>query len=165
MGDGMLVEFDSAVDAVRCGIDIQRGIAERDAGIDADRRIQLRIGINTGDVIVDDRDIYGNSINIAARLETLAEPGAIYVTRGVRDQLRGYPSLSFEDVGEHRVKNIDRPIRVFRVEQGGAADRPMLPPPALSRGRQLLRTAFLSRRRTALLAAVIVAIASGLLPP
>ena len=161
MGDGMLVEFDSAVDAVRCGIDIQRGIAERDAGIDADRRIQLRIGINTGDVIVDDRDIYGNSVNIAARLETLAEPGAIYVTRGVRDQLRGHPSLSFADVGEHWVKNIDRPIRVFRVEHGGAADRPMLPPPALSRGRQLLRTAFLSRRRTALLAAVIVAIAVG----
>ena len=77
--------------------------------IAADRRIQLRMGINTGDVIVDERDIYGNSVNIAARLEGLAEPGEIYVTRGVRDQLHGYPGLAFEDRGERRVKNIERP--------------------------------------------------------
>lgn len=115
MGDGMLVEFDSAVDAVRCGVEMQRGLAEHEAG-ENDGRIQLRIGINTGDVIVDERDIYGNSINIAARLEGLAEPGQIYVTRGVRDQLLGYPNLRFENKGEWRVKNIDRPIRVFRVE-------------------------------------------------
>jgi adenylate cyclase len=115
MGDGMLVEFDSAVDAVRCGIDIQRGLAARDPN-NNDNRIQLRIGINTGDVIVDERDIYGNSINIAARLESLAEPGCIYVTRGVRDQLLGYPDLSFEDKGLRRVKNLERPIRVYRVE-------------------------------------------------
>jgi adenylate cyclase len=114
MGDGMLVEFDSALDAVRCGVDIQRGLADQ-GSLQSDRQIQLRIGINTGDVIVDERDIYGNSINIAARLEGLAEPGQIYVTRGVRDQLRGYPDISFEDQGEHRVKNIDRPIHVFRV--------------------------------------------------
>jgi adenylate cyclase len=114
MGDGMLVEFDSAVDAVRCATDIQRGLAAREQE-GKERRIQLRIGVNTGDVIVDERDIYGNSINIAARLEGLAEPGQIYVTRSVRDQLRGYPDITFEDKGEHRVKNIDRPIRVFRV--------------------------------------------------
>jgi adenylate cyclase len=114
MGDGMLVEFDSAVDAVRCAADIQRGLAAH-ASEGKDRRIQLRIGVNTGDVIVDERDIYGNSINIAARLQQLAEPGQICVTRGVRDQLRGYPDISFADRGEHRVKNIDRPIRVFRV--------------------------------------------------
>jgi adenylate cyclase len=115
MGDGMLVEFDSAVDAVRCGIDIQRGLAEHESNIN-DNRIQLRIGINTGDVIVDERDIYGNSINIAARLEGLAEPGCIYVTRAVRDQLLGYPDLSFEDKGMRRVKNLERPLRVYRVE-------------------------------------------------
>jgi adenylate cyclase len=106
MGDGLLVEFDSAIDAVCCGLDIQDGLAEHHAGVEIDRRIQLRIGINTGDVIVDDRDIYGNSINIASRLEGLAEPGEIYVTRGVRDQLEGYPSLSVEDRGERKVKNI-----------------------------------------------------------
>ncbi len=120
MGDGMLVEFDSALDAVRCGIDIQRGLTARELE-PPERRIQLRIGINTGDVIVDERDIYGNSINIAARLEGLAEPGQIYVTRGVRDQLLGYPNLSFEDKGERRVKNIDRPIRVYRVDDEAEA--------------------------------------------
>ncbi len=115
MGDGMLVEFDSAVDAVRCGIDIQRGFAELEPAEKA-QRIQLRIGINTGDVIVGEHDIHGNSINIAARLEGLAEPGGIYVTRGVHDQLLGYPDLSFADMGDRRVKNIDHPIRVFRVD-------------------------------------------------
>ncbi len=115
MGDGMLIEFDSAHDAVRCAIEIQRGLAEREPE-NGERRIQLRIGINTGDVIVDERDIYGNSVNIAARLEGLAEPGQIYVTRGVRDQLLGYPNLRFDDRGERRVKNIDRPIRVYRVD-------------------------------------------------
>ncbi|MBV9201966.1 MAG: adenylate/guanylate cyclase domain-containing protein, partial [Alphaproteobacteria bacterium] len=106
MGDGFLVEFDSAADAVYCGLEIQEELARRDHGIDPDRRIQLRIGINTGDVIVDERDIYGNSVNIAARLEGLAKPGEIYVTRGVHDQLQGYPSLSFADTGARKVKNI-----------------------------------------------------------
>ena len=82
MGDGFLVEFNSAADAVCCGLDVQDKLAERNTGLDRDHQIQLRIGINTGDVIVDDRDIYGNSVNIAARLEGLAEPGEIYVTRG-----------------------------------------------------------------------------------
>jgi adenylate cyclase len=112
MGDGLLVEFDSAADAVSCGLDIQEELAGRDAGADTNSRIQLRIGINTGDVIVDDGDIYGNSVNITARLEELAEPGEIFVTRGVRDQLQGHLNLSFQDKGERRVKNIERPIRV-----------------------------------------------------
>jgi adenylate cyclase len=115
-GDGFLVEFDSAVDAVRCGLDVQRELAKHNAGVPADRRIQLRIGINAGDVIVDNQDIYGNSVNIAARLEGLAEPGGVSVTRGVRDQLEGQPNLSFQDRGERRVKNIARPIRVYRVK-------------------------------------------------
>lgn len=115
-GDGFLVEFDSAVDAVRCGLDIQHELAERDAGFPADRRIQLRIGVNAGDVIVENQDIYGNSVNVAARLEALAEPGEVYVTRGVRDQIEGQPSLSFEDRGERKVKNIRTPLRVYRVK-------------------------------------------------
>ena len=115
MGDGFLAEFDSAADAVSCGLEIQKGLRTDDAGAGEDRRIWLRIGINTGDVIADDRDIYGNSVNIAARLEGLAEPGEVYVTRAVRDQLEGHPGLAFEDRGERKVKNIKTPVRVYRV--------------------------------------------------
>src|SRR6516225_5781765 len=116
MGDGFLVEFDSAADAVSCALEIQCELPRREAKADADRRIQLRIGINIGDVIVDDRDIYGNSVNIAARLEGIAEPAETYVTRGVRDQLEGHPGLSFEYKGARRVKNIKNPIRVYCVK-------------------------------------------------
>ncbi len=118
MGDGLLVEFESAVAAVRCAVDIQRGLAQRDAQLPEDRRIRLRIGINTGDVIIDDRDIYGNSVNIAARLEALAGPGEIYVTQSVYDQLRSTPALSFTDQGEFQLKNIEHSVRAFRVEYG-----------------------------------------------
>ena len=112
-GDGLLAEFDSAVDAVRCAVDIQRGLA--DAAVDSNYKLELRIGINSGDVIVDEHDVYGNSVNIASRLEGLAEPGGIYVTEAVRDQLLGHPGLCLQGLGERRVKNIDRPIRVYRV--------------------------------------------------
>jgi adenylate cyclase len=114
-GDGLLVEFDSALDAVRCGIEIQQQLSTRNAGVGAEHRFQMRIGVNAGDVIVDERDIYGNSVNIAARLETLAEPGDLFVTNTVRDQLLGHPDLAFEDRGWHRLKNIEPPIQVFRV--------------------------------------------------
>ena len=114
-GDGLLVEFGSALDAVRCGIEIQRELSTRNAGVSTEHRFQMRIGVNAGDVIVDERDIYGNSVNIAARLETLAEPGELFVTNTVRDQLLGHPDLAFEDRGWHRLKNIDPPIQVFRV--------------------------------------------------
>ncbi|HZU91904.1 MAG TPA: tetratricopeptide repeat protein, partial [Stellaceae bacterium] len=126
MGDGLLVEFDSAFNAVRCGLEIQRELAAADSAAARDPPIRLRIGINTGDVIFDERDIYGNSVNIAARLEQLAEPGEVYVSAGVYDQLRGYPDLSFTDRGYRRVKNIDHPIRVFRVAE--------VQPPAHGRG-------------------------------
>jgi adenylate cyclase len=159
MGDGMLVEFDSALDAVRCGIDIQRGLTAQDGAVKAETRIQLRIGINTGDVIVDERDIYGNSINIAARLEGLAEPGQIYVTRGVRDQLHGYPRLYFEDKGEHRVKNIDRPIRVFRVEYDKAARPPSAPRSLAGLVHRFSRAALpLKSRSTSLIGGLLVAV-------
>jgi adenylate cyclase len=120
MGDGFLVEFDSAADAVACGLEIQEGLRRDDATSDGDRRIWLRIGINTGDVIADDRDIYGHSVNIAARLEGLAERGEVYVTRAVHDQLEGQAGLSFEDRGERRVKNIRTPIHVYRVKRAEA---------------------------------------------
>src|SRR6202008_4522969 len=115
-----LAEFDSAADAVACGLEIQEGLRIDDATASGDCRIWLRIGINTGDVIADDRDIYGHSVNITARLEGLAEPGEVYVTRAVRDQLEGQPGLSFEDRGERRVKNIKTPVRVYRVRHAEA---------------------------------------------
>jgi adenylate cyclase len=114
-GDGMLVEFVSVVDAVRCAVDIQRGMAERNAEVQADRRIEFRIGINVGDIISDSNDIYGDGVNVAARLEALAEPGGITVSRNVHDQVRDKLSFGFEDMGEQIVKNIARPIGVHRV--------------------------------------------------
>src|SRR5450631_1524086 len=114
-GDGMLVEFVSVVDAVRYAVDIQRGMAERNANVAPDRRIEFRIGINVGDIISDENDIYGDGVNVAARLEALAEPGGIMVSRNVYDQVRDKLSFGFEDMGEQTVKNIARPIGVHRV--------------------------------------------------
>ncbi len=125
-GDGLLIEFDSALDAVRCGIEIQQELRTRNASVDTEHRFQMRIGVNAGDVIVDERDIYGNSVNIAARLETLAEPGELFVTNSVRDQLLGHPDLAFEDRGRHRLKNIDPPIHVFRVSGAQEEKTPSL---------------------------------------
>jgi class 3 adenylate cyclase/TolB-like protein/rhodanese-related sulfurtransferase len=114
-GDGMLVEFVSAADAVQCAVDIQRCMAERNADVAADRRIEFRIGINVSDIIGDAGDIYGDGVNVAARLESLAEPGGILVSRAVRDPVRDKLALGFEDLGEIQVKNITRPIHAFRV--------------------------------------------------
>jgi adenylate cyclase len=114
-GDGMLVEFASVVDAVRCAIQVQRGMVERNAGTPPDERIEFRIGLNLGDVIADGEDIFGDGVNIAARLEALAEPGGICVSRMVRDQTRDKVGAAFEDIGEQEVKNIARPMRVYRV--------------------------------------------------
>ena len=115
-GDGMLVEFHSIVDAVLCAAEIQRRMARRNADVPPARWIQFRIGINLGDVIVENDDIFGDGVNIAARLETLAEPGGICVSAAVRDQIRQrLEDIEFEDIGEQSVKNIARPIRVFRV--------------------------------------------------
>jgi len=114
-GDGLLVEFASVVDAVRCAVDIQRQMAERNVEVPAERRIEFRIGLNVGDIIIDDKDIYGDGVNIAARLEALAAPGGICVSRVVRDQVRDKLDFSFEDMGEQQVKNIARPVRTHRV--------------------------------------------------
>jgi adenylate cyclase len=115
-GDGMLVEFVSVVDAVRCAVDIQRSMVERNAAVPTETRIQFRIGINVGDIISDNNDIYGDGVNVAARLEALADPGGIDVSRNVHDQVRDKLSFSFEDMGEQTVKNIARPIGVHRID-------------------------------------------------
>ena len=112
-GDGALVEFASVVDAVRCAVEIQREMDERNAEVPADRRIEFRIGINVGDIIIDGGDIFGDGVNVAARLEALAEPGGICVSRVVRDQVRDKLDFAFDDLGEQQVKNIARPVRVF----------------------------------------------------
>jgi len=114
-GDGMLIEFASVVDAVRAAAEAQAQMAVRNANVPDDRRIAFRIGINLGDIIVDDGDIFGDGVNVAARLEALAEPGSICVSGAVHEQLGDRLELSYTDLGEHSVKNIARPIHVFRV--------------------------------------------------
>ena len=123
-GDGMLVEFPSVIDAVRCAVEVQRGMAERNAGAPIDGRIEFRIGINIGDIIVEADDIYGEGVNVAARLEALAEPGGVCVTRVVCDQVRDKLDVAFEDRGEQRVKNIARPVHVYRIPIAGSASAP-----------------------------------------
>ena len=123
MGDGFLLEFPSVVDAVRCGVDVQRGMAERNATLPADQHIQFRIGINVGDIIIDGDDIFGDGVNVAARLQTLAEPGGICVSRAVRDQVLDKLSFTFEDLGAQQVKNIVRPVEAFRVDLGSEGRR------------------------------------------
>jgi adenylate cyclase len=129
-GDGLLVEFGSVVDAVRCAVDVQREMAERNAALPAEGRIEFRIGINLGDIIIDEHDIFGDGVNIAARLEALAEPGGICVSRVVRDQVRDKLDFAFDDRGEQEVKNIARPVRVFDVRIAGETATPASDPPA-----------------------------------
>ena len=114
-GDGMLVEFVSVVDAVRCAVDIQRGMLERNSNVPTEKSIQFRIGINVGDIIIDGDDIYGDGVNVAARLEALADPGGIMVSRVVHDQVQDKLGFEFDDMGEQAVKNIARPVSVHRV--------------------------------------------------
>src|SRR5438094_1165942 len=114
-GDGMLVEFASVVDAVRCAVAVQQAMPERNTGVAAESRIELRIGINLGDVIVEGDDIYGDGVNIAARIEALADAGGVFVSNTVHDHVRDRLPFVFEDLGEQQVKNIARPVRVYRV--------------------------------------------------
>ena len=134
-GDGLLAEFASVVDAVRCAVEVQRGMAERNMGVPADKRIEFRIGVHQGDIIVEDGDIFGDGVNLAARLEALAEPGGISVSARVQEDAAGKLELAFEDMGEQLLKNIARPVRAFAVRIGGGtekiviAERPPLPLP------------------------------------
>jgi adenylate cyclase len=131
-GDGVLAEFASPVKAVRCAIDVQYGMAERNAGVAEGQRIEFRIGINLGDVIVeDDGDIYGDGVNVAARLENIAEPGAVYISRTVRDFVDGTPELVLEDLGERELKNIAKPVQVFRIAPPQAAGAARAAAPAV----------------------------------
>ena len=120
-GDGMLAEFASVVDALRCAIEIQRGMLERNADVPQERRIEFRVGINVGDIIIDGGDIYGDGVNVAARLEGLAEPGGICVSGRVQEDARGKLDIAFEDAGEQQLKNIAWPVRVYRVRLSGEA--------------------------------------------
>jgi adenylate cyclase len=112
-GDGILAEFPSVVNAVACAAEIQRRMRDRNIDLPEDRRIEFRIGINLGDVIVDGDDIYGDGVNVASRLEGIARPGGICVAASVREQVGNRLDLSFEDLGEQTLKNIDRPIRAY----------------------------------------------------
>jgi TolB-like protein/class 3 adenylate cyclase/Tfp pilus assembly protein PilF len=127
-GDGMLVEFASVVDAVRCAVEVQQAMAERDTGVGADSRIELRIGINLGDLIVEDDDLYGDGVNIAARLEALADAGGVFVSNTVYEHVRDRLPFTFEDLGEQQVKNIARPVRVYRVRDASSAGKSQLAP-------------------------------------
>ena len=122
-GDGILIEFVSAVDAVRCAIEQQRGMAERNMGASPDRRIELRVGIHVGDIIIEDGDIFGDGVNIAARLESIAQPGGICISDDAYRQVRGKLNVNFQDSGEQELKNIARPVRVYqlRPEASGEA--------------------------------------------
>jgi TolB-like protein/class 3 adenylate cyclase len=138
-GDGAIVEFQSAVEAVEAAVEIQQAIAEWDTGVPESQRIRYRIGINLGDVIVDGDSIYGDGVNIAARIESLCEPGGVWLARNVRNQVRGKLALDFVPTGRHQVKNISEPVETFRITIGGA--RPALGASRLaSLGSQLRRS-------------------------
>src|SRR3984893_15627779 len=150
-GDGLLVEFPSVVDAMCCAAEMQRGMIDREPELSDERRIRFRIGINLGDVIVENDDIFGDGVNVAARLEALAEPGGICVSRVVRDQIRDKLPYQFEDRGEQSVKNIARPVRVYALRPEAVAALP---------ASGVLREAALPRRRGAIPAMAAAAAAA-----
>ncbi len=141
-GDSVLIEFPSVVEALRCMIDIQQAMGERNADVPEERRIRFRVGVNLGDVIEqEDGDLLGDGVNVAARLEGLAEPGGICLSRAARDQVRDRMDVSFEDLGEVEVKNIARPVRTFRVLLDGAGPAPASGPTHRRRGRRNFQVA------------------------
>src|SRR6516164_1899890 len=129
-GDGLLVEFASVIDALRCAAEVQAAMDESDAALPPDRRIEFRIGINVGDIVVEDGDIFGDGVNVAARLEGLAELGGICVSARVQEDAAGRLDTTFEDIGEQQLKNIARPVRAYRVATatGSATTRPAFLP-------------------------------------
>jgi adenylate cyclase len=152
-GDGFLVEFASVVDAVRCAVEMQREMAARNVGIPDDRRIEFRIGINLGDIVSEGHDIFGDGVNIAARLEALAEPGGICISRVVRDQIRDKLPYAFADRGEQQVKNIARPVRVYAMDpQAIVATAPV----------EIIRSGSRRLGRTSIAAGIIIVTAIGL---
>ena len=130
-GDGLLVEFSSVVDALRCATEIQNGMAERNAEIAVEKRIEFRIGIHQGDIVAEDDDIFGDGVNVAARLEGLADPGGICVSARVQEDVAGKLDLTFEDLGQQTLKNIARPVQVYRVRDAASKSPSALAPSAL----------------------------------
>ena len=122
-GDGILIEFPSVVEAVACAVAVQRGMPGRNADVPEDKRIEFRVGIHQGDVIVEDNDIFGDGVNVAARLEGLANPGGICVSARVHEDVAGRLDLDFEDIGEQALKNIARPMRAYKIAP--AVSRPL----------------------------------------
>ncbi len=154
-GDGLLADFASVVDAVACGVAIQRKMRERNRDVAEDKRVVFRIGINIGDIIIEDNDIFGDGVNIAARLESICEPGGLCISDNACDQVRDKLPLTFADGGEQQVKNIARPVRVFGLSPQAIAEAP-----DLAQGRAVPAT---SRKRTMLAAAaaLMLAVAGG----
>jgi adenylate cyclase len=150
-GDGLLVDFASVVDAVACAVAIQRKMLERNNDIPQDKRIVLRVGINVGDIIIDGNDIFGDGVNIAARLESICEPGGLCISDIACDQVRGKLPLTFADRGEQQVKNIARPVRVFALSPQAIAEAPELAPGRAAPGK--------TRKRALLAAALAVVLA------
>jgi adenylate cyclase len=151
-GDGMLVEFSSVVDAVRCAVEIQRAMVDRNADDPEDKRITFRIGLNLGDVIADGSDIYGDGVNIAARLEALAEPGGVCISRTVRDHIGDRLPYSFDDLGEQNVKNIAQPVHAYELSAASVRSLPEVATPS-----RLIGPSRRNRSRLAILMAGIVA--------
>jgi len=154
-GDGFLVEFASVVDAVRCAVEMQRAMAEHNAAIPAERRVEFRIGINLGDIVAEEHDIFGDGVNIAARLEALAEPAGICISGVVRDQIRDKLPYEFEDRGEHQVKNIARPVQMFAMGPAAIATAAQASAPLLRSGGTVWRIAI------TVVALALVAIVAG----
>src|SRR5476651_1781258 len=128
-GDGMLAEFASAVDAARCAVEVQRGMATQNADVPQDVRIEFRIGIHVGDIIIDDNDIFGDGVNIAARLEGIAEPGGVCISDDAQRQIRGKVDIAFDDMGPQSLKNIAEPMRAWRLRTDQALAATAQPKP------------------------------------
>jgi adenylate cyclase len=127
MGDGALVEFPSVVDAVECAVAVQHGMAERNAGVPKDKCIAFRIGVNLGDIIIEGSDIYGDGVNVAARIQEVAEPGGVALSAVAHDQVLGKVGADFENAGEHEMKNIAKPVRIYRWTDGATDPQPVTP--------------------------------------
>ena len=128
-GDGLLIEFGSAIDATRCAVQTQQGMAKRNENVPADQRIDMRIGIHIGDIIIEEGDIFGDGVNVAARLEGIAQPGGISISEDAWRQVQGKVTANFVDTGEQRLKNISRPVRVYCLKlDGEGATEPAAPP-------------------------------------
>jgi adenylate cyclase len=157
-GDGILIEFSSVVDALRCATAVQKAMAERNADVPPETRIEFRVGIHQGDIVVDDGDIFGDGVNVAARLESLAHPGGICVSARVQEDATGKLDIKFDDLGEQSLKNIARPVRVYSVSVGAVAPLPEVTTPLQPVGP---RPHSKSSRPAVLVAGIVAAIGLG----